>query len=383
MVRVLAWDVGIKNLAYCLINADGTKNDCSFEIEKWGIINLNNETDDLYCTQKIKSGEKCTSKAKFLFTESGTTEYYCDKHKNCYKPVNINSIDNKDGKCEYMTKGDVMCNKKSCKQLDEINNNNILCKTHFTSVTKVLGKQVELQKIEKKNSNKLPMKLLAEKLFMKLDEKMGDFMTADCVKIENQPSMINPTMKTISSLMYSYFIIRGITDKNKNNSKIMHVDFISPSNKLKMYCNDINKLIKKDRKKSDQYAITKTLSEKACKIFIENDKENTILLGGYKKQDDLCDAFLHGYYNLFGEKVNDNIRIKFDEIMKENKLTSEKVVKVKKNKSDKNVNVKDDVKNDVKDNVKDDVKNNVKDDVKDNKKIFVAKTKVKKTRLST
>ena len=40
MVTVLSWDVGIINLAYCLIHKDGE----NFEIKKWGIISLSDNT---------------------------------------------------------------------------------------------------------------------------------------------------------------------------------------------------------------------------------------------------------------------------------------------------------------------------------------------------
>ena len=36
MPKILSWDVGIKNLAYCII----IKKDNNFTIDKWGIINL-------------------------------------------------------------------------------------------------------------------------------------------------------------------------------------------------------------------------------------------------------------------------------------------------------------------------------------------------------
>jgi hypothetical protein len=41
-------------------------------------------------------------------------------------------------------------------------------------------------------------------------------------------------MKTIATLLYSYFVFRGIIDNKLTNSKIQNVKFISPSNKLKV-----------------------------------------------------------------------------------------------------------------------------------------------------
>ncbi len=52
------------------------------------------------------------------------------------------------------------------------------------------------------------------------------------VCIENQPTLKNPTMKTIQIIIYSYFLIRGKTD---GKSPIQQISFISATNKLKVY----------------------------------------------------------------------------------------------------------------------------------------------------
>ena len=41
-------------------------------------------------------------------------------------------------------------------------------------------------------------------------------------------------MKAISSTIYDYFLIRGIVDKDINNSNITKVKYMCPSNKLKL-----------------------------------------------------------------------------------------------------------------------------------------------------
>ena len=48
-VKVLSFDVGIKNLAYCLIE----KTDEDFKILKWGIINL--VDDRQLCTYELNN----------------------------------------------------------------------------------------------------------------------------------------------------------------------------------------------------------------------------------------------------------------------------------------------------------------------------------------
>ena len=48
------------------------------------------------------------------------------------------------------------------------------------------------------------------------------------ILIENQPTLINPTMKTIASLLYGYFVMRGIVEKQKTNSQIVkYLDYLA------------------------------------------------------------------------------------------------------------------------------------------------------------
>jgi hypothetical protein len=120
-----------------------------------------------------------------------------------------------------------------------------------------------------------------------------ELLQVDEVLIENQPTFINPTMKTMSAIVYSYFIIRGFI--GKTNSTIKEVKFISPSKKLTV-CEETDKILEKTDK-SKIYKMTKKLGIKYCKALINsNDK---IYLDEHKKKDDLCDCFLQGFQYLF------------------------------------------------------------------------------------
>ena len=70
-MKFLAWDIGIKNLAYSLIDFDVDKK--TKEIIDWGIVNLMNDVDkgpktEKMCGETNVNGNKCTSKATFLFS---------------------------------------------------------------------------------------------------------------------------------------------------------------------------------------------------------------------------------------------------------------------------------------------------------------------------
>ena len=87
MKTILSWDVGIKNLAYCLIQKDETIDE--FKILKWGVINLNEGQQK--CEFELRTGNCCQEIAKYcvyhkdkqpLFEgkENGIA-YTCSKHK--------------------------------------------------------------------------------------------------------------------------------------------------------------------------------------------------------------------------------------------------------------------------------------------------------------
>ena len=59
-------------------------------------------------------------------------------------------------------------------------------------------------------------------------------MQCNIVCIENQPAFKNPTMKAISDVLYTWFMIRGLIEKDITDSKISKITFFAPSNKLKI-----------------------------------------------------------------------------------------------------------------------------------------------------
>ena len=110
-MKILSWDVGIKNLAYCIIEfydiTTDTKENEGFKILKWDIIDLLD--DRLKCCHQLKGGKgSCNKIAKHIFkiNECSNVEeqkYYCKAHINKldYKIIGINTDDNiKCSKCK-------------------------------------------------------------------------------------------------------------------------------------------------------------------------------------------------------------------------------------------------------------------------------------------
>ena len=188
---------------------------------------------------------------------------------------------------------------------------------------------------------------LTKTLYIELDKIKDSILNVDEVLIENQPSMINPTMKTISALIYGYFVMAMV--KSDFKCRLKNVKFYAPSNKLKIKALPVPEVkediveekkeeiveeeVKKGKKKKKNddtvgekiktkfkkgedhkvYKLTKDTGVKYCKHILKNNVELVKYFDTFKKQDDLADAFLHGYHYLFGK----NEQLLSDAVMKE------------------------------------------------------------------
>ena len=231
---ICSWDVGIKHLAFCLVKQDLT-------ILDWGVINLIKE-DAITCTYiNIKTKTTCTRPAIYTgLTQDSITQYYCNGHKKHHTDLELDWTEKNiinlptPGLCTHLI-NNKECNKKALKTI----NSKPLCKLHENQFIINLKKSYELKSIKKINSYSHDIQKLATSMYTKLDA-IPNLLTATEVLIENQPTLMNPTMKTISrTLSFSYFVLRGVVD----NKKPMLVKHFSPSNKIKLNNQETEKLI--------------------------------------------------------------------------------------------------------------------------------------------
>jgi len=296
---IVSWDVGIKNLAYCIIKDNNGK----FEILKWDLVDLR-DTNELKCCEYMKKRKnkdlvKCETKAKFSVVSEGKLIGYCGKHKNKYLGLELGWKD----KCFVKEKTDNICfyeGKKKCEKKSTYiyNSNEFYCTSHYKSVVNRIEREHTLKKYKRKGCMSQTVFSLGERLCSKLDE-IKELLQVDEVLIENQPTLKNPTMKTVSAFLFNYFIVRGIIDKCRTNSKISNIKFMSPSNKLRVDENKTMEVMNKNKDPEKKYKLTKDLAIKYTKILIKDMPEKLSHLEKYKKKDDLCDAFLQGYYYIY------------------------------------------------------------------------------------
>ena len=226
-MKVLSFDVGIKNLSYCIL-------DDKRIIHSWGILNI---SIDPVCDHHIKDKHQCDKSATYLVNGMSL----CSSHKNLKK---------------YKTSSKPKKIPKHKHHLFELGTN-----------------------------------------LLQILDTHPEFLMVEYVLIENQPALKNPTMKTIQTMIYTYFLIHGIQSQD---SPISMVHLINARHKLKAYHGSP---ISCDIK--DKYKKTKFLSIHYCQTMISTPlihKKFKDLYTLSKKKDDLADAYLQGMYWLDSRK---------------------------------------------------------------------------------
>ena len=271
-MRLLSIDIGIKNLALCILETCDDNVDF-IKINYWNIINLCD--DDVKVCNYIKPGKpgkktkECAKLAKFHNNE----HYYCKAH--CSKSGFI------------IPTNDLKKFKKL--KLGELID---LAKLHGISTGLPHNKTTLVASIENyiNNYQLLPIKtikandvdLIELGISIKKNLDKIDFTNIDCVLIENQIGPIANRMKCLQVMISQYFIMNNIHN----------IKFISSANKLKLFI----------EKKDTTYSERKKYGIQYCQDILEKNVADPKWLKYFKeskKSDDLADSFLQGVYILF------------------------------------------------------------------------------------
>ena len=294
-MKVISFDIGIKNMAYCVISCNNT--DKPIIIHDWNVINMiENENIEVFnCTCMIPGKNKktppkvCGKKAKYTKND----EFFCDRHAKSSK---LWMLPNKNQSLAYIKKLKVdeiiaICNShmllinndiKKLKKNDLIEIlNNFYIKQCFIPINIKKGK----------NANEVDLINIGKVMKQKMNE-LQDIDTITHVIIENQISPIANRMKTIQGMLAQYFIM--INDD-------IHIDFVSSSHKLKQFKDyPIQNTIQTNNKdiNNPNYKAHKNDGVDYCKKILERN----VYLNHWKeslntrKKDDLADSFLQGIW---------------------------------------------------------------------------------------
>jgi hypothetical protein len=302
-MKILSIDVGIKNLAICLMGStEPNKNDPkNYKIILWDIINLsslNTNVVSVCSCDNIKKGTKksgpiisaCVRTSKF----KKDNKYYCCIHSKNHNTFKIPTSElkmkflkklKKDKLYDiYMKYADTTTNN------DPINNDNVttttkknITKAQILDYMEKYISQYCFDTITSINAKDISLIDIGIILQSKLDKLLVDHKNINYVLIENQISPLANRMKTIQGMITQYFIMNNI----KN------IQFISSSNKLKINADNLtdtsvsNESIGYNERK--QKGISNTIT-----ILNNNIHYNTwiVYFNKHKKKDDLADAFL-------------------------------------------------------------------------------------------
>ena len=239
---ILSIDVGIKNLAHCLFEIDD--NDYSkYNMFEWDVVDICN----------IK---KQTCKAELKKRLEDGTYAICGKNA---------SFKDNNGIC--------------------------YCKTH---VKKMLNSDLNndtYEEIKYDNASEIRLVDLGINM-MKAYDIIFNKYKIDIVIIENQISKIATRMKTIQGMITQYFIMEHTTN----------IEFISSTNKLKLFTDKKTKTDYKERKKMGIEFCRNVIVNNIDNYNYKDDNDECYFKGWlehfdkHKKKDDLADCFLQGLW---------------------------------------------------------------------------------------
>jgi len=299
-MKLISFDIGIKNMAYCLFDIDQSVT----KIQEWEVLNLmEDKIQDIKCdcaiAQKKKSLENakvCGKKAKFQKGQNN----YCEKHAKMNKQyiIPVKEISQTALKKMKLDELQALGKTYEIKDIENGKKPEILSKI-LSYFQENCYEQIKTQK--QKSASETDLITIGRNMRDKLDEKSW-INDLDVVIMENQISPLAGRMKTVQGMLAQYFIMKSV-----NN-----IDFISSSNKLKGF---VAKEEEKVNNQSirDKYKKHKSDSIAICSRFLDGNTE----LEKWKpcletpKKDDLADGFLQGIWYL---KQNNIITYNADDL---------------------------------------------------------------------
>jgi hypothetical protein len=235
---ILSVDIGLKNLAMCVMTCSNVKNMETYELKLWEVYNILESEDNtnIKCTTKLKNSKECGKKCGYKYILDNAVCYCCKTHFPKHIPFEKNKHTVKNKKVSEYLLQDIA--RSVLTKVSEIFETN---KSIMNQVTKII--------------------------------------------IELQPK-INNKMKLISHLIYGKFV-ELFLDKPKTT-----IRFVRASQKLKAYTGPLVEC-----KLKSAYSKRKFLAVQYTNWFLTN-KFNTSCsewitkFQASSKKDDLSDTFL-------------------------------------------------------------------------------------------
>jgi hypothetical protein len=295
-MNIISFDVGIKNMAYCILNTNN-----GLCIQDWSILNLLDPIEEnvlCSCQKTLKKPKKnkpleniviqmCKTKAKY--EKNG--KHYCDKHAKANTEFIVPTKE---------------CSPVFLKKLKLENLQTIALTKNINCTDKkpvILAKVLQYYEqrcynlVHNKKSVANDADLISIGINLKrLLNQIQGIENLTHVIIENQFSTVASRMKTIQGMLAQYFIM--INDN-------IHIEFISSSNKLKGYEKFLTAPIVGESSEKDKYKLRKNNGILCCSQLLKENPElyDQTVFAESSKKDDLSDCFLQGIWYLRHQNI--------------------------------------------------------------------------------
>lgn len=337
MTRVLSFDVGMKNLAYCLFQVGDNCDD--YKVLKWDVINLCTPVVRKCNNGDLVGAQSCINDAKYCKAKKAiglnvdvdvdvdieneneneiiNIEYYCKKHaKKSNLKIPTSDLDIKKIRKSKLVDIQAIIDKYQIKGvcIPGQPQSQPRQKNSKDKMIDMIQGELDnnyLDNIENVRATDMDLVTLGKNMMIELDKivipyneprsimgglahisSLADKYNIDIVIIENQISTIASRMKTLQGMIAQYFIMKYTP----------HIEFISAANKLKMFMT--KKKTTYTERKLESVEVTKELLETLPQL-----NEYRGYLDKNKKKDDLADCFLQGVYYL---TLKNMITIKYE-----------------------------------------------------------------------
>jgi len=294
IMKILSFDVGIKNLAYCLFSINSC-NDKMLKILKWDVINL------------CESSAASTSTSSDIFSKK---KYRCSVcKKNAYYSLKTSHTTTTTTTKLAANDEEVVYCKKHATETKLTVYDYLVGKSKPKDVSKKMYPHLKLivtTPPKKQNACDIDMIILGKNLKTRFDSIFDEYSDVDstnsnlgyidAVIIENQIGPLAGRMKMLQGMIAQYFIMKNVKK----------IEFISSTNKLKLF-----KTAKNDEKNINEntentYKLRKQQGQNICRslvAFYPSLESWNQEFDKHLKKDDLADCFLQGYYYMYSSTV--------------------------------------------------------------------------------